>query len=87
LPVDPTGTLPDGRTFQDVRELKSLLLASERQIARNLTRQLVIYATGAPVRFGDQEEIERILDRTRSSRYGVRTLILELVQSRLFQEK
>lgn len=87
LPVDPTGTLPDGRTFQDVRELKSLLLASERQIARNLTRQLVIYATGAPVRFGDREEIERILDRTRSSRYGVRSLMMELVQSRLFQEK
>ena len=34
----------------------------ERPIARNLARQLTIFATGAPVRFSDREEIERILD-------------------------
>ena len=44
--VDPSATLPDGRTFHDVRELKRLLLADERQIARNLVGQLVTYATG-----------------------------------------
>src|SRR5262249_48933689 len=45
--VDASGTLPDGRTFGDIRALKRLLMNDERQLARNLTRQLVVYATGA----------------------------------------
>jgi hypothetical protein len=87
LPVDASGELPDGRAFRDVRELKRLLLADERQVARNLARQLVVYATGAPVTFGDRERIEAILDRTAQGGYGVRSLILEIVQSPLFLNK
>lgn len=87
LPVDCAGELPDGRSFRDIAELKRLLLADPRPIARNLLRQLTVYATGAPVRFSDRPEIEAILDRTRPTDYGVRSLILELVQSRLFRQK
>jgi hypothetical protein len=87
LPVDPSGELPDGRKFHDIRELKQLLLGNEEQIARNLVRQLSVYATGAPVRFADREQIEAILMRARPSQYGVRTLIRELVQSQLFLTK
>ncbi|PYK59371.1 MAG: hypothetical protein DME21_13340, partial [Verrucomicrobia bacterium] len=87
LPVDASGELPDGRKFRDVRELKQLLLANEKQLARNLARQLTIYATGAPIHFADRESIEQILERASSSHYGVRSLILELVQSELFLNK
>jgi hypothetical protein len=87
LPVDASGVLPDGRSFHDIRELKQLLLADERQLARNLARQLAVYATGAPIHFSDRELIEKILDRSRSTQYGVRTMILELVQSDLFLDK
>jgi hypothetical protein len=86
-PVDASGLLPDGRKFQEIRELKRLLLQDERQLARNLARQLVTYATGAPVRFGDRPAIEKILDRTKASQYGVRSLIHEIVQSEVFQTK
>jgi hypothetical protein len=87
LPVDASGELPDGRTFHDIRDFKKLLLADQRQLARNLARQFTIYATGAPIHFSDRPEIERILDRTGRDGYGVRSLIHELVQSRLFREK
>ena len=87
LPVDSSGELPDGRKFQDIRELKPLLLADERQIARNLTRQLSVYATGAPVRFSDRPQIEDILARAEPDHYGVRRLVDELVQSELFLNK
>lgn len=87
LPVDASGELPDGRKFNDIREFKELLLANDKQIARNLTKQLSVYATGAPVRFSDREEIERILTRSSSNHYGVRSLITELVQSDLFLKK
>jgi hypothetical protein len=87
LPVDATGELPDGQTFADIREFKRLLLQDEVTLARNLARQLTIYATGAPVRFSDRPAIERIVERSRSANYGVRTLVHEIVQSELFQNK
>jgi hypothetical protein len=87
LPVDCTGALPDGRAFNDVRTLKAMLLSDPLPIARNLARQLAIYATGAPVRFSDREQIERILQRTKAGDYGVRSIVRELVQSDLFQTK
>ncbi len=62
-------------------------MADERQVARNLARQLIIYATGAGVSFGDRPELEELLDRTKASAYGVRDLIHALVQSQLFQSK
>ena len=87
LPVDPSGVLADGRAFKDIRELKKLLVRDERQIARNLVRQLVTYGTGAPVRFGDRPSVESILDGARSDGYGVKSLIHGLVSSRLFRSK
>ena len=87
LPVDAGGELPDGRKFRDVRELKQLLLSDEKQLARNLAKQLAVYATGAPIRFADREPIEEILERASSSHYGVRSLVHEVVQSELFRNK
>jgi hypothetical protein len=85
--VDASGKLPDGRNFADIRELKRLLLADERQIARNLAKQLVVYATGAPVRFGDRPQVEHILDQTAAKGYGIQSLVQAVVQSELFQSK
>lgn len=87
LPVDASGELADGRKFADVRTFKHLLLKDERQIARNLAKQLSIYATGAPVRFSDRAAIEQILQRAAVKNYGVRSLIHEVVQSDLFLSK
>ncbi len=86
-PVDSAGALPDGRPFKDVRELKRLLVQDERPIARNLARQLAIFATGAPVRFSDRQEIEKILDASQASGYGVRSIVHAIVQSDLFRNK
>jgi Protein of unknown function (DUF1585) len=77
----------EGHAFADVRDFKKILLQNEEQIARNLARQLVVYATGAPIRFSDREKIEAIVKRTRSSEYGVQSILNEIVQSELFLTK
>jgi hypothetical protein len=87
LPVDAAGELPDGRAFGDVKQFKRLISNDEVTIARNLARQLVVFATGAPVRFSDRDELERILQRASVRKYGVRTLVEEIVRSELFQTK
>jgi mono/diheme cytochrome c family protein len=87
LPVDAAGELPDGRAFRDVKQFKRLISSDEVAVARNLTKQLVVFATGAPVRFSDRAELERILERASARKYGVRTLVEEIVRSELFQTK
>ena len=85
--MDASGTLPDGRSFADVRELKKLILADERQVARNLATQLTTYATGAPVRFGDRPRLEAILDQAKPTGYGAESIIEAIIQSDLFRSK
>lgn len=88
LSVDSAGALPDGPAFQNVREFKQLMLQYQEQtVARNLVGQLVTYATGAPVGFIDRQRVEEILDRSRGSSYGVRSIVHGIVQSELFQVK
>ena len=83
-PVDSAGQLADGRQFRDVHDLKRLLVANPRQLARNLLRQFTVYATGVPVRFSDRAEIEAILDANANSGYRVQDLLLGLIRSRIF---
>ena len=86
-PVDASGQLANGMKFSDIRELKQALLKDERGIARNLAKQLITDATGAPPSFADRPEVERILDAARADGYGVRSLVHQVVQSRLFRSK
>jgi hypothetical protein len=48
---------------------------------------MIIYATGAPVGFSDRLAVEKMLDRTAEGRYGMRSLVHEIVQSELFLRK
>lgn len=86
-PVDASGELPDGRGFADVRQLKQCLAADKDQLARNLARQLIIYSTGAPIRFSDRAELEKIVQKNRREGYGIRALFHAVVQSDLFRNK
>ena len=83
-PVDASGKLMDGRSFNDVHGLKAILAANPRQLARNLLHQFTIYATGVPVRFGDRAEIETMLDACAKDGYRVRDLLLALTNSKIF---
>ena len=86
-PVDASGILDDGREFADVEALRRLLCQDSRGLARNLLQQLVVYATGAEIRYADRREIERMLDETAATNHGVRSLIHAIAASRLFQTK
>ena len=85
--VDPSGVLPDARTFQDIREFQALIAADPELLLKNLTQQLAIYSTGREIGFSDREAIEAIVTRTQAQQGGVRTLVHELIQSPLFQTK
>jgi hypothetical protein len=48
---------------------------------------LLSYGTGGTPAKSDQAEIEAIVARIRPKDYGLRTLIHEIVQSKMFQSK
>ena len=83
--VDASGKLRDGRAFKDVCELKAHFAADDRQLARNLLHQFVLYATGTPVRFADRPKIEAILDAGAQEGYRIRDVLHGFIQSPLFR--
>lgn len=85
--VDTAGETADGQSFADFEQFKKIVAANPRAIARNLASQMIVYATGAPVAFADRAALEAVLDRTTASKYGVRSLIHEIVESPLFLSK
>ena len=82
--VDASGELADGRPFKDINELRALLLKDEDALARNVVRQFLTYATGHAPRFGDRDEIEAIVSKTKPTHHGLRTILEHIVASPLF---
>ncbi|MAT10158.1 MAG: hypothetical protein CMM02_04030, partial [Rhodopirellula sp.] len=86
-PVDPSGNTENGDSFRGIRDYKKHLLGFSEQVARNVVSKLVVFSTGAEIEFADRVEVERILEKTKSDGYPMRTLIHQVVQSRLFRER
>ena len=85
--VDPADVLPDGSRFKDIDEFRQLLLKDKDQLARALAEKLLTYATGGPPTWADRPVVDSIVAKARAKDYGFRTLVHEVVQSRLFQTK
>jgi len=83
--VDPSGVLPDERTFKNIAEFQALLAADTGRLLKNLAERLAIYGTGRDVSFADRDQIAAIVANTQWQGGGLRTLIHELVQSSLFR--
>lgn len=85
--VDPSGALPDGRAFHSITELTTLLATDDAKLARAFIAHLSRYATGTEVSYTDRAEIRRIVESTKASGHGLRSLIHALAQSRMFTPK
>ncbi|MBI1368366.1 MAG: DUF1592 domain-containing protein [Planctomycetes bacterium] len=86
-PVDAAGVTPDGKPFDGYDELSNLLMADREQVVRAITERLITYATGAGVQFADREVIDRIVADADKHDDRLRTLIHQIVRSRMFLEK
>ncbi|MDV6034074.1 MAG: DUF1592 domain-containing protein [Phycisphaera sp. RhM] len=86
-PVDASDVLSDGRRFDNIDQYKRLILADKDQIARALTERLLTYAIGVAPTAADRTEIESIVDAVRGQNYGFRSLVHEIIQSKLFRCK
>lgn len=87
LPVDASGVTEDGNAFAGIQEYKRLLLTRDTEVARNLISNLLVYSTGGAIQFADREELDQIVERLRPESFPVRSMIHQVVQSRIFRDK
>jgi hypothetical protein len=85
LPVDATGTLPDGRTFTGPAELKTILAAEREAFAKAVTSKLLTYALGRGLEPYDQRTVRTIARRLPEQDYRFSSLVLEIVNSTPFR--
>jgi hypothetical protein len=86
-PVDASGQLLNGRTFNGTEQFKQLMLEEPRVVARCLAAKLVTYATGHATEPGDILALDGIVAEAEKHRYGLRSLLHAVVQSELFRIK
>jgi hypothetical protein len=86
-PKVEAGDVLDGQPFADIDEFKNLLLEDKNRIARALAVKLLTYATGGAPTPTDRASVESLVGSVREKSYGFRSLVHEVVQSKMFRFK
>lgn len=85
VPIDVSGTLPDGTKFQGPVELRKILLSHPEQFVTVVTEKLLTYALGRGVEYYDEPAVRKIMREAASSNYRWSAIILGIVNSTPFQ--
>ena len=84
FPIDASGTLPSGKSFNGPGELKTVLKSQPELFARNLTEKMLTYALGRGLESYDRSAVNEIEQRLAANGYRFSTLVMEVVKSRPF---
>ena len=85
FPIDATGKLPNGKTFDGPEGLKQILLSDKSAFAKCLAEKLLTYALGRGLEDYDQPAIQSIVTQTAASEYRFSALVEAIVSSDPFQ--
>ena len=85
--VDPADVLADGERFADIDQFKQLLLRDKPRLAGAMAAKLVTYATGRVPQPADREAMAALVTAVVAKNFGLRSLVHEIVQSGIFQNK
>jgi hypothetical protein len=87
FPIDATGTLPGGKTFDGPDGLKKLLMQDKSAFTECLTEKLLTYALGRGLETQDKPTVQSIARRVAAGDYKFSRLIEEIVASAPFQKR
>ena len=85
--VDPSGVTPEGEEFAGIREWKEIYVKRTELLTRAFAKHLLTYATGAAPRFSDHAELDAIVDQSRESGFGMRSILNVALKSDIFRTK
>ena len=85
--VDASGTMPDGRTFQDANEFKKHLLKDRGQVARAFIEHLCTYALRRVLTYDDKADLDTIEAEALKHNYRVKDIIRAVALSDLIRKR
>jgi len=85
LPLDVSGSLPDGSTFHGPAGLRELLLKQSGEFVTNVTSKLLTYALGRGIEYYDYPAIRKITQDAAADDYRWSSIILGITKSTPFQ--
>lgn len=86
-PIDVSGTLPNGQSFESFAEFKSLLLNQKDRFAQGLAEKMLIYALGRPIEPTDRVLVDQLAQQMQANNYKIASLIHGIVASQAFHTK
>jgi hypothetical protein len=86
-PIDATGQLADGTTFDGVQGLRKALQRHHGEFVYTMTERMLTYALGRGVESYDAPAIRRIVREATSDHYRFSALVMGIVNSLPFQMK
>ena len=86
-PVDASGTLTDGRTFNGSVEFKELLLDDRDRFARAFIEHLCTYALRRVLTVDDKEDVSNILSEAKKKNYQIKDIVRAVAVSDLLRKR
>jgi hypothetical protein len=87
FPIDASGVLPGGKTFNGAAELRAILKADSARFVRALTDRMLTYALGRGLEVYDRPAVEKIANSVEQNGYRFSHLIDSIVVSVPFQQR
>jgi hypothetical protein len=85
--IDPTGKLITGENFNDIREMKRILVKNHyKDFYHTVTEKLLIYALGRGLEYYDVEACDQIVTRVEVANGRLSALVAGVVESAPFQK-
>ena len=87
FPIDASGTLPGGASFQSPGELRQILKGRSAEFRRCLTEKLLTYALGRGLEYYDECAVNQMVRNIETNRDTFAAVVLEIVSSDPFQKR
>lgn len=85
--VDSSGEIFNAIQFSGPSDLKKILRNRPDLITRNLAEKLITFATGCTPEPADLFELDKIVEKVKAKKLGLKTLLFEVIKSPLFTHK
>lgn len=86
-PVDTVGELPGGETFRSYDEFKDVVVEEyQEDMVRGVMKKFMLYATGRKPDIDDMAEIAEVMRAHAAEGYPLRSLLLDVFQTKAFLE-
>jgi hypothetical protein len=86
-PIDASGVLPDGKSFQGVAELKAILKARDQDFAHCFAEKMLTYALGRGLERGDRCTVDDVVVQAVQNKYAFSSVVLGIVESDAFLKR